>query len=87
MQQTRHIGTRGSPLALYQANWVKDLLAVRDPDTDWRIKVLKTTGDSIKGELKDFGGKGLFTRELEAALLRLGHGGGGKGESRPLPLG
>ena len=69
MQQTRHIGTRGSPLALYQANWVKDLLAVRDPDTDWRIKVLKTTGDSIKGELKDFGGKGLFTRELEEALL------------------
>lgn len=69
MQQTRHIGTRGSPLALYQANWVKDLLAAHDPETDWQIKVLKTTGDQIKGELKDFGGKGLFTRELEQALL------------------
>lgn len=69
MQQTRHIGTRGSPLALYQANWVKDLLATHDPETDWQIKVLKTTGDQIKGELKDFGGKGLFTRELEQALL------------------
>lgn len=69
MQQTRHIGTRGSPLALYQANWVKDLLASHDPQTDWQIKVLKTTGDQIQGELKDFGGKGLFTRELEDALL------------------
>ena len=69
MQQTRHIGTRGSPLALYQANWVKDLLAAHDPETDWQIKVLKTSGDQIKGELKDFGGKGLFTRELELALL------------------
>jgi hydroxymethylbilane synthase len=69
LQQTRHIGTRGSPLALYQANWVKDLLAAHDPETDWQIKVLKTSGDQIKGELKDFGGKGLFTRELELALL------------------
>jgi len=33
------------------------------------IKILKTSGDTIKGELKDFGGKGLFTRELELALL------------------
>lgn len=69
LQQTRHIGTRGSPLALYQANWVKDLLSARDPEMDWQVKVLKTTGDQIKGELKDFGGKGLFTRELEDALL------------------
>jgi len=33
------------------------------------IKILKTSGDTIKGDLKDFGGKGLFTRELEQALL------------------
>lgn len=69
LQQTRHIGTRGSPLALYQARWVQSLLAERDPDTDWQIRILKTSGDQIKGELKDFGGKGLFTRELEEALL------------------
>lgn len=69
MQQTRHIGTRGSPLALYQASWVKDLLAAQAPETDWQIRVLKTSGDRIQGELKDFGGKGLFTRELEDALL------------------
>lgn len=65
------IGTRGSPLALYQANLVQRLICEtsgRAPD-QVVIKILKTTGDSIKGELKDFGGKGLFTRELELALL------------------
>lgn len=69
MQQTRYIGTRGSPLALYQANWVRSLLIDQDPDTDWQIRILKTSGDRIQGELKDFGGKGLFTRELEESLL------------------
>jgi hydroxymethylbilane synthase len=67
--KTGIIGTRGSPLALYQAHWVQRELQDRVPDTDWQIQVLKTSGDSIKGELKDFGGKGLFTRELEDALL------------------
>ncbi|MEP3655230.1 MAG: hydroxymethylbilane synthase [Litorimonas sp.] len=65
------IGTRGSPLALYQANLVQRLIcetSERSPE-DVLIKVLKTSGDTIKGELKDFGGKGLFTRELELALL------------------
>jgi hydroxymethylbilane synthase len=58
-------------LALYQANLVQRLIC----ETSGRsveqvaIKILKTTGDTIKGELKDFGGKGLFTRELELALL------------------
>lgn len=69
MQQVRYIGTRGSPLALYQARWVQSLLSERFPDETWDIRVLKTSGDTIKGELKDFGGKGLFTRELELALL------------------
>ena len=48
---------------------MRDLLTEHDPETDWQIRVLKTSGDRIKGELKDFGGKGLFTRELEEALL------------------
>ena len=69
MQQTKTIGTRGSPLALYQAHAVQALLRKRDPGTDWQVQVLKTSGDRIQGELKDFGGKGLFTRELEDALL------------------
>ena len=65
------IGTRGSPLALYQANLVQRLICEatgRAPE-EVIIKILKTSGDTIKGELKDFGGKGLFTRELELALL------------------
>ena len=65
------IGTRGSPLALYQANLVQRLICEASGRTPQEviIKILKTTGDSIKGELRDFGGKGLFTRELELALL------------------
>ena len=65
------IGTRGSPLALYQANLVQRLICEASGRTpqDVVIKILKTSGDTIKGELKDFGGKGLFTRELELALL------------------
>lgn len=65
------IGTRGSPLALYQANLVQRLICEvsgRSKD-EVVIKVLQTSGDRITGELKDFGGKGLFTRELELALL------------------
>lgn len=64
MQRKLIIGTRGSPLALYQANLVQSLLHCES-----EIKILKTTGDTIKGDLKDFGGKGLFTKELEEALL------------------
>lgn len=65
------IGTRGSPLALYQAKLAQRLICERSGRTpeDVLIKILKTTGDTIKGELKDAGGKGLFTRELELALL------------------
>lgn len=69
LQQVRYIGTRGSPLALYQARWVLSLLQEKYPDEIWDIRILKTSGDRIQGELKDFGGKGLFTRELELALL------------------
>ena len=65
------IGTRGSPLALYQAQLVQRLICETSGRTPEQviIKILKTSGDTIKGELKDFGGKGLFTRELELALL------------------
>jgi len=65
------IGTRGSPLALWQAHMVRDVLkAVHGlTETQIEIVILKTTGDAIKGHLSEFGGKGLFTRELEDALL------------------
>ncbi len=64
MQRKLIIGTRGSPLALYQAHLVQSLLA-----RDSEVKILKTSGDTLKGDLKEFGGKGLFTKELEEALL------------------
>ncbi len=66
------IGTRGSPLALYQARLVQTLLArvhkSIDPDANFPIKTFTTSGDKLKGELSEFGGKGLFTKELESAL-------------------
>jgi len=69
------IGTRGSPLALYQARLVQRRLArkarVSGPSIEDRfpIKIFTTTGDRLTGKLADFGGKGLFTRELETALI------------------
>lgn len=70
------IGTRGSPLALYQANLVQRLLCeahgVADEDKDARfpVEIIKTTGDKIQDRaLNAIGGKGLFTKEIEEALL------------------
>ena len=64
MQRKLIIGTRGSPLALYQAKLVQSLLSCESD-----IQILKTTGDKLKGDLREFGGKGLFTKELEEALI------------------
>ena len=66
------IGTRGSPLALKQANMVRDALAAAHgvPADGIEIVVIKTTGDRIQDRpLADSGGKGLFTKEIEDALL------------------
>ena len=66
------IGTRGSPLALAQAYETRDRLAAAFAlqQSAFEIVVIKTTGDKIQDRpLKDIGGKGLFTREIEAALL------------------
>lgn len=67
------IGTRGSPLALVQAKDVRDRLLMRFPDLAGRgvaIEVIKTTGDQIQDRnLSEIGGKGLFTKEIEEALL------------------
>lgn len=66
------IGTRGSPLALAQAHTVRDKLAAAHgcaPD-DIAIHVIKVTGDRILDRpLSEAGGKGLFTKEIEEALL------------------
>ncbi len=71
--QPLKIGTRGSPLALAQAYETRDRLAkafALMPEA-FEIVVIKTTGDRVLDRpLKDIGGKGLFTREIEDALLR-----------------
>ena len=41
-------GSRGSPLALWQANWIKDLLQAHHSDLDVDIKIIKTSGDKIQ---------------------------------------
>ena len=66
------IGTRGSPLALIQAREVRDRLeAVHGPGShEYEICVIKTSGDRIQDKpLAEAGGKGLFTKEIEEALL------------------
>jgi hydroxymethylbilane synthase len=61
------IGSRGSQLALWQANWVKDRLAAAGYDVE--IKVIKTTGDKLQNvPLTQSGTKGLFIKEIEEAL-------------------
>jgi hydroxymethylbilane synthase len=65
------IGTRGSPLALAQAHETRRRLqaAFDLPEEAFEISVIKTTGDRVQDRpLKEIGGKGLFTREIEAAL-------------------
>ena len=66
------IGTRGSPLALAQAHEVRSRLmaATGRPETAFEIAVIRTTGDRIQDRpLAEAGGKGLFTKEIEEALL------------------
>ena len=66
------IGTRGSPLALWQAHEVQRCLGVAFglPEAAFEIVVIKVTGDQIQDKaLREIGGKGLFTREIEEALL------------------
>jgi hydroxymethylbilane synthase len=65
------IGSRGSPLALWQANWVKDLLLGHHSDLAVDIKIIKTSGDRIQDvPLAKIGGKGLFVKEIEEGLLK-----------------
>jgi hydroxymethylbilane synthase len=66
------LGTRGSPLALWQAHEVRARLRAAHglPDGAIEITVMKTSGDRIQDRpLSEVGGKGLFTKELEEALL------------------
>jgi hydroxymethylbilane synthase len=70
-EQTQlRIGTRGSALALWQAEWVKAQLLAAHEELAVELLVIKTTGDKILDvPLAKVGGKGLFVKEIEEALL------------------
>jgi hydroxymethylbilane synthase len=62
------IGSRGSQLALWQAHWIEERLAALGFES--RIEIIRTTGDNVTSvPLGSIGGKGLFTKEIEDALL------------------
>ena len=63
------IGSRGSNLALTQARMIKAELEVLDPLIEVRIEIIRTSGDVKTDPLSVIGGKGVFTKELEEALL------------------
>lgn len=66
---TLRIGTRGSQLALWQANTVKTLLAAHGHES--ALVIIKTTGDRLSEQnLSEAGGKRLFVKEIEEAMLR-----------------
>jgi hydroxymethylbilane synthase len=68
--RTLRLGTRGSALALWQANWTKGELEKRWPGLAVELVPIKTTGDKILDvPLAKIGGKGLFTKEIDEALL------------------
>src|SRR5947209_20391300 len=65
-----NLGTRGSALALWQANWAKAELEKRWPGLTVELVPIKTTGDkTLDVPLAKIGGKGLFTKEIDEALL------------------
>lgn len=64
------IGSRGSKLALWQSEYIRSLLVERDRELEIEIRVIKTRGDAIQNvPLPKIGDKGLFTQEIEEALL------------------
>lgn len=68
--KTLRIATRGSQLALWQANWIKDQIIAQFPEMSVELVVIKTTGDKITDRpLSQVGGKGLFVKELEQSML------------------
>ncbi len=65
-----NIGTRGSQLALWQANWTRRAIMERFPETTVELVTIKTKGDKILDvPLAKVGGKGLFVKEIEDAML------------------
>ncbi|MFK7818377.1 MAG: hydroxymethylbilane synthase [Planctomycetaceae bacterium] len=69
-EQTVKIATRGSALALWQANHVADEIRRHTPDCETELVIVKTTGDQDQtSRLESFGGVGVFTREVQNAVM------------------
>ena len=65
------IGTRGSALALAQSSWVKRCIEAHLPEIQVELRTIRTSGDRfIDAPIKEIGGKGIFTKEIEEALTR-----------------
>lgn len=70
MTHTLRIGTRGSQLALAQSRWVRACLQQHYPDLTIEMVIIKTTGDRfVDRPLSQIGGKGVFVKEIEDAML------------------
>lgn len=70
MSKVLRIGTRGSKLALWQANHVKYLLQSKFPNLIVYLKIITTSGDKFQQRpLAEIGGKGLFVKEIEESML------------------
>src|SRR5580765_6302904 len=70
MSTILRLGTRASPLALWQANHVADLLRKVAPHQPVELVTVETTGDQVRDKpLSQIGGDGLFTKQIQLALL------------------
>lgn len=70
MKSKLTIGTRGSRLALWQAEFVRARLAEIHPEIEINLEIIKTSGDVLQNvSLTEIGGQGVFVKELETALL------------------
>ncbi len=70
MSRTIRIATRESQLAMWQAEFIRDRLLEADPDLEVQLLGMSTRGDRwLQAPLSEIGGKGLFIKELEAAML------------------
>ena len=71
MRKHIKIGTRGSLLATTQSTWVKNQIEAKHPGVSVELEIIVTKGDKILDvPLAMVGGKGLFVKEIEEALLR-----------------
>ncbi|MGH7856920.1 MAG: hydroxymethylbilane synthase, partial [Candidatus Binatia bacterium] len=80
------LGTRGSRLAVRQTEWIAAQIRERAPGIEIEIRTIRTTGDRVRGPLREIGGKGLFTKEIEEAL-RAGDVDAGIHSLKDLPAG